>query len=291
MDLQYAIYFIILSVCTYIYEGGEFMLVERISDDKIKFVLSEDDLQQRNISIEDLITQTPDVTHPLFQEITQKLYSDYGFSSIGTPLVFQATVTNGSITILVSRVTKKNGTSIGGIVPNLETSDFMIDSLLPRSRRNKPEHNDDDGLDDIVNAVMGKNFGKKKFAQAKNIDGVPLCEINARKKRVYAARNKVVNERAVFSFKCFDDMAGVTKYLTTIRIYDSHAYKMNGQYYLVIFPLGTIDVIPYLDELLGEFGERHSENPLIDNILKECGEVIIANDAIDKLREYMDSSM
>lgn len=80
------------------------MKIEKINEHQIKFELLPQDLADRNISMDDIMTQNPMKVDTLFKEITGILFKDYQFYGVGTPLVFEAKMTHDTVSILVTRV-------------------------------------------------------------------------------------------------------------------------------------------------------------------------------------------
>lgn len=65
------------------------MKIEKISESQIKFILTQSDLSERNIKIEDL-TSPSEKTQALFRDIMEQAMEEYGFSSENTPLMVEA---------------------------------------------------------------------------------------------------------------------------------------------------------------------------------------------------------
>ena len=83
------------------------MRIEKINDDQIKFVLTENDLTERAINIEEL-TVPSDKTQKLFKDIMNKALEEYGFESAETPLMVEAMPSSqDGIMIIVTRLKDK----------------------------------------------------------------------------------------------------------------------------------------------------------------------------------------
>jgi len=83
------------------------MRIEKIDDNKIKFVLTETDLAERAINIEEL-TIPSDKTQKLFKDIMDKALEEYGFESAETPLMVEAMPASADgIMIIVTRLKDK----------------------------------------------------------------------------------------------------------------------------------------------------------------------------------------
>ncbi len=83
------------------------MRIEKINENKIKFVLTENDLAERSINIEELSIPS-DKTQKLFKDIMDKALEEYGFESAETPLMVEAMPSSADgIMIIVTRLKDK----------------------------------------------------------------------------------------------------------------------------------------------------------------------------------------
>ena len=83
------------------------MRIEKINENKIKFVLTENDLAERSINIEELAIPS-DKTQKLFKDIMDKALEEYGFESAETPLMVEAMPSSADgIMIIVTRLKDK----------------------------------------------------------------------------------------------------------------------------------------------------------------------------------------
>ncbi|GFI61782.1 adapter protein MecA 2 [Clostridiales bacterium] len=159
------------------------MKIEKISDTQVKFILSEEDLADRNIKLEDLAISS-DKTKDLFQDILSKALDECGFSVDDAPLMVEALpVAMDSIMIIVTKLNdnkNEKSTSCSSLP--------IVSKDLHRYKRNsitihKTEASDDldiiiysfEKLDDIIDVcarVLGhsltdssvyKNDGKYYF--------------------------------------------------------------------------------------------------------------------------------
>lgn len=83
------------------------MKIERISENQLKLTLTKDDLAERKIKLEDLITPS-EKTQKLFHDIMEQALDEEDFISENTPLMVEA-VPSGSdgIMIIVTKVSNK----------------------------------------------------------------------------------------------------------------------------------------------------------------------------------------
>jgi len=95
------------------------------------------------------------------------------------------------------------------------------------------------------------------------------------------------NSYAVFSFDDIDIMAAGASRLPVNFSGDSQAHKLDGRFFLLL-KNETEDnqTTGELESILYEFGQKHVSNVISRQYLIERGEIVIAEDAVEKLRKY-----
>ena len=93
---------------------------------------------------------------------------------------------------------------------------------------------------------------------------------------------------AIFSFNKLDDTTFAAKRLHDYFMGQSRLYKCDNRYYLVVqedacAAYALIEV----ETVLHEYGEKHVSNDLSEVYLAEHGELLIKNQAIEKLAWYL----
>lgn len=84
------------------------MKIEKISDTQVKFILSQDDLADKDIKLEDLAISN-DKTKELFQDILSKALDECGFDIDDAPLMVEALpVALDSIMIIVTKLSSED---------------------------------------------------------------------------------------------------------------------------------------------------------------------------------------
>ncbi len=82
------------------------MKIEKINDNQIKFLLTNEDLEEREIKLSEL-AQGSDKAQAFFRDIMTEAMLDCGFDASNTPLMIEAMpVTMDTVMIIVSKVTK-----------------------------------------------------------------------------------------------------------------------------------------------------------------------------------------
>ena len=230
------------------------MKIEKINDNQIRFIFMPQDLADRNIDINDFVAHPPNGSHGLFQEITGILQSDYGFAPIGTPLMFEATMSNDSLCVTVTRM---NPDAMGGF-------QNMLGGMMSQ-----------------INPQM--LAGHNGFVQT-HIPNAQQPQANPKKK---AAKSLPPRDYILYSFDNLDILAMVASRIGSNFLGGSHVYKIEGKYHMLLQITGMSDImIRKLEGLLCEFGKRELSGPIARNKMLEHGEVIIAEDAVRKLKLY-----
>lgn len=94
------------------------MKIERISENQLKLTLTKDDLKERDIQLEDLITPS-EKTQKLFHDIMEQALDESDFISENTPLMVEAVPAGADgIMIIVTKVSNKdkNGKTGGNLL-------------------------------------------------------------------------------------------------------------------------------------------------------------------------------
>ena len=85
------------------------MKVERISENQLKLTLTKDDLEERELHLEDLISPS-EKTQKLFHDIMAQALDEYDFIGENTPLMVEAMPMGvDGITIIVTKVSREKG--------------------------------------------------------------------------------------------------------------------------------------------------------------------------------------
>jgi len=238
------------------------------------------DLADRNINVHDILTRSANKTQGLFQEITQLLHGEYEFATVGTPLVFEAKMAHDTLSILVTKVEAQG--DMYGQVNNGQYSG--IDGLA--------------GFQNIVNNMMaqlGNNgYGQDGFMFAtmhpsgvNNGNGQNQVPQPGGGQKPQTLRKKPESGYTVFSFVNFDMAAAAASCIPEFYKGRSHVYKVEGKHHLVLQNIGTADYsTKKFENKLCEFGQKQPTSPITYRQLLEHGELVIAEDAVCKLKVY-----
>ena len=123
------------------------MKIERISENQLKLTLTKDDLKERDIKLEDLITPS-EKTQKLFHDIMEQALEEEDFVSENTPLMVEAApMGTEGIMIIVTKVNNKDGKNKG-------PADLLQQAQETRRWKKKPldklEHTEEQNSDILI---------------------------------------------------------------------------------------------------------------------------------------------
>lgn len=246
-------------------EGGEHMKVEQISDTQIRFVFLAQDLEERNINVNDILTRSVDKTQGLFAEITECLQRDFAFFTADSSLMFEATMSQNTLSVLV---TKMPGCphNIAGLPPNSIGGYQQLASEIMTELQKK-----------------GYNVNGKRSPHQQS----PKHEQPAPESSTATQPKRISIGVSVFSFANFDILAEAANRVPDSYSGSSKVYKMDGKLHLILQNKGNGSFSTRkFARVLCEFGERQPSSLLLQNRMMEHGDVLIADDAINKLKIY-----
>ena len=121
------------------------MKIERISENQLKLTLTKDDLKERDIKLEDLITPS-EKTQKLFRDIMEQALDEEDFVSENTSLMVEAVpMGTEGIMIIVTKVNNKDGK---------KPSDLLQQAQEMRRWKKKPldtlEHAEEQNSDILI---------------------------------------------------------------------------------------------------------------------------------------------
>ena len=154
------------------------MKIERISENQLKLTLTKDDLKERDIKLEDLITPS-EKTQKLFRDIMEQALDEEDFVSENTPLMVEAVpMGTEGIMIIVTKVNNKDK-------KGNNAADLLHQAQKPRRWKKKPldtlehaeEKNSDiliysfPALDDVIRVSLRLDSGFKGESAVYKNDG------------------------------------------------------------------------------------------------------------------------
>lgn len=194
------------------------MKIEKINENKIKFLLTAEDLKEREIKLSEL-AQGTEKAQAFFRDIMRKALDDFGFDASDSPLMIEAMpIAINGVVIIVSKVSNENDAN----------SDI---NLMPKSleaRKFKQE-----GIQIVKSEHMSVNKSKKSEKDE---------EMN-----IY-----------IYSFATIDDVINLSNRIKDFKNMLSVLYKFNDEYFLLIQePFSVTNNLDYLLLEYGEKHSGH----------------------------------
>lgn len=230
------------------------MRIERISDNQVKFYLTNEDLIERNIKLSEIVFGS-EKAQAFFREITEQAADTCGFSADkdgeSIPLMVEATQNAEGIVIIVSRVTDMN-----------ELQSHIENRL---SKNGKPA---DFG---ISPAAMTERRFRTKEPELENYK-LPADDDNL----------------VIYRFDSINTAAKAARVLShTFPSYtDSTLYLCEKKYYFLIndTDITGMDKNAF-NGIISQYGTKHPSNAISKAYIREHGEAVIKNNAAAILAE------
>ena len=227
------------------------MRIERISNNEIKFILTETDLSERNMRLNEL-SYGSEKTQELFREIMERAAVECDFHTTHeTPLIIEAIpVSRDSIMIIVTKV---------GSHEDLEDR-FGYPPVLGNYKN-------------VSRAKQKKRQADTFFPPSPDVDG----------KKSYPMPKQII-----FEFKSLDDVTSACARISGTYIGNNALYKYSGRYYLVIENGSQRTKISTSQEnILREYGNKFSHLEISKMFLLEHGETVIEQGAVDVISSVL----
>jgi adapter protein MecA 1/2 len=238
--------------------------IERISENQIKFILSENDLSQRNMRLNEL-SYGSEKTQELFREVMDRAMHECDFHTHeNTPLIIEAIpIPSNSIMIIVTKVTGKHDLEARlGYPPTFE--DF--NNFLNAARNMQ-------GLSGIPSMPGGASKNQPGMGQAMG-------------PQTAAPTDKTKTAHVIFEFATLDQTVAAVSRIANNYIGSSALYKYDGKYYLTTDNKRRPLTQPQ-ENILKEYGRKFSAIEISKTYLSEHGEPIITKNAIGILSAYL----
>jgi adapter protein MecA 1/2 len=227
------------------------MRIERISDNQIKFTLTEGDLMARNMRLHELAYGSMKAQE-LFREVMERAVTECNFDTDGeTPLIIEAIpISRDSIMIIITKVAHPQDMEIAGFPPFFNN--------FARGRREMPQ---------------GHPFGPLNPAFNQGHPGGPIKEVAG-------------HGQAIFEFTNLDQVTAACARISGVYIGSNTLYKYGGKYYLTID--NNKQKMPQAQEnILSEYGNKFSSRDISKIYLMEHGEIVVNDDAVGVLTTYL----
>ena len=226
------------------------MKIERISNNEIKFTLTESDLSARNMRLNEL-SYGSEKTQELFREIMERAAVECDFHTTHeTPLIIEAIPINReSIMIIVTKVASPE---------DLEDR-FGYSPVLGNYKN------------------LSRTKQKKKQPNTPNPPFFPDDAHDARKMRP---------KQIIFEFASLEHVTNACVRISGTYIGSNTLFKYAGKYYLLI-ENDSAKISAGQENILKEYGNKFSHLEISKMFLLEHGEIVVEHSAIDVIASLL----
>lgn len=250
------------------------MKLEKISDNQIRCTLTGEDLATRQIKLSELAYGT-DKAKNLFQDMMQQAQYEFGFEADNSPLMVEAIpVAPDSIVLIITKVDdpEELDTRFSKFAP--DSSDVSAKDTVHVS-----------GADDIIDMFHKLTDAQKQAAKKSTQKGAVSSPGES---EASEAPEKPVNLVEAFHFQSLDDVIlsahGLNGFFTGQNsLYHNEKSK---EYQLVLHQSDySPETFNKVCNILSEYGAGGSFSLAAEAYLREHGNMIIADQALQKLME------
>lgn len=246
------------------------MNIELINDSKIKFILTDEDLTQRDIKVSELSYGSEKATS-LFKEIIGIAHKQFGFSVGDSPFMIEAIpIENNSLCLIISKV------------DDPEELDTRFSSFSPSkndvfSKENTSAKDKFQKANEILNML-------NSFKEALNQHAGKIASLGNQDTAKSDTEKNELNILIIFCFDEFDKLISLAKVLNNKYHGTNSIYRKDKQYFLTIRKCDhTPEEFNQICNIICEFGERCPRNMYTEIYLKEHCEIILKDDALMQL--------
>jgi len=257
------------------------MKIEKISDTQIKLVLTNEELDEKDISIEGIRSssyRTKEALNNLVRDII--LESDMMVSGSSFISVDIADISGDSVTFILSVLdleAKSERDALKLINELFKSSGYSGDEDWDEYEAELRKHllfNDDDEDEDDMEDEKPIRTATKTKDKSSSID----------KKPFKPAPSKTKPKPITYVFPNMEFIAKVASLFNSNKITfaDSKVYKMDTKYFLILNKKSTTK-IEKAEAILSEYGSKANYH---EYVLDEHGELVIKKDALNILNKY-----
>ncbi len=272
-------------------KGSDEMKIEKISENKIRCILTGEDLSSRNIRLSELAYGS-DKSRKLFQDMMREAHYEVGFDSGNSPLMIEAIPTSSdSLTLIITKVedpeeldtrfskfTQPNSSLGDGLFSDSTGGDAatlaeLFDRLFEARRKDAGD--------------SGKS-GSAKDTTGSTTDSTPAKESpDSRSSKLNDMLPKKLIQ--VFQFRSLDDVISASRavhnfYRGANSLYKTEAEQNN--YELILHQSGMSPVDFYRTcNILSEYGTCSTVDEAGEAFLREHGTSLISSNALYRLSQ------
>ncbi|MDR3241529.1 MAG: adaptor protein MecA [Lactobacillaceae bacterium] len=242
------------------------MEMERINDDTIRVLVTNDDLTERSISMVELLGNQ-DAIEKFFYSILEEVDLEHDFEQ-NDAVTFQVLPNRNGLEMFIS----KN-------IPEDQIPTEILNNIL--GDRNQDEANDEIS-DDLLSQLLESDTGKKPQQQSgKNKNSLkPGVDASA---MVGQQQGNAVPHEIIVKFSDFESIIQLAKALNLASATKLIEYQNDYFLELNFDSSYSLDEIRNVTAIAREFGTL---TPVAAEVLAEHGRVIFAENALDQVLNY-----
>lgn len=243
---------------------GTLLKIERINENQVRFTLTKEDLDSRQMRLSELAYGT-EKAKALFREMLQQAYRLVGFESDNTPLMIEAIpLKDGSIILVVTKVhdPEELDPRFSNFAPSIRQKEHSV-SAFEQLLQSLTEH--------AASGSSGQD-GERPSASRDPREAL-------RRFQEYAACHRL------YSFPSMDQVLQAADRMQAAYSGESALYREDGSYLLFLTMKDTQDVASQGRVLasISEFGALQPASYAREQYLEEHGTLLIADHAVEKL--------
>lgn len=254
------------------------MKIEKINENQIRCTLTSDDLATRQIKLSELAYGT-EKAKSLFRDMMLQAQDEFGFEADNIPLMIEAIpITPDSIVLIITKVEDPE---------ELDTRFSKFAPFLDDETSSASETPNITGADDILDLFQKLCEGKLKKKGASSLsDKKKTSTTDSEEKEASdPAPGNIPDLIRLFTFRTLDTVISASKGLNGCYDGQNTLYK-NAQkdYLLVLHQTGMKpESFNKVCNILSEYGSQKACTAAGEAYLKEHGEVILADQALQQL--------
>ena len=258
------------------------MKIEKLSENQIRCTLTHEDLNSRNIRLSELAYGSS-AARKLFQDMMQEARTAVGFDTGSSPIVIEAIPTSrDALTLLITKVDDPE----------------ELDARFSRFTRSEDSSDSGSyflGADDVMELFQriyearssAEADKKEASAEAMPLSGSDAIQKDAGKEKGGDVEKEPINLVESFHFDTLDDLILAAHNLE--RYYSGkntlYRHHENGRQYQLILHQSGMEPKEFnkICNILSEYGRGENFTPAQEAFLREHGDVLMADSAIQQL--------
>lgn len=244
------------------------MKIEKINDSQIRFILTEQDLEARQIKLSELAYGTEKAKN-LFREMLQQAASQFNFDVNNIPIMVEAVpMRSGTIVLIVTKV------------DNPEELDTRFSSFAPAVHRaSMPGETGVSSFDQLLDSIMEQQ--ESGTSNDKSVSSANAMKDALNKFRGFAVCNRL------YQFASMDDVIRAASLVRGSFTGRSMLFREGSHYclFLIMKDQEEVSAMQYVLSVMSEYGTAVPVSYARQQYLEEHGDALIPEGALDRLAE------